>query len=52
MVSKEELRPSIGFTMYAELMNGRAAMIGFICALAIELFTGRGLLDIVAELRG
>lgn len=52
MVSKDDLRPSVGFTMYAELMNGRAAMIGFICALAIELVTGRGLLEIVAQFTG
>jgi hypothetical protein len=27
----------IGFTSYAERLNGRAAMIGFVCALAFEL---------------
>lgn len=51
MAIKDELRPSIGFTMYAELINGRAAMIGFVSALAIELFTGRGLLDLLAQFK-
>jgi hypothetical protein len=33
-----------GFTPQAELWNGRLAMIGFISAIAIELFTHRGVL--------
>ncbi|MEO1404054.1 MAG: hypothetical protein AAFV72_22770 [Cyanobacteria bacterium J06635_1] len=37
-------RPKRGFTDYAERLNGRAAMIGFMALLAIEYFTGRGLL--------
>ncbi len=36
--------PKFGFNDYAERLNGRAAMIGFIIALAIEYFTGEGLL--------
>ncbi len=33
-----------GSTPQAELWNGRLAMIGFISAIAIELFTNQGLL--------
>jgi hypothetical protein len=36
--------PKMGFNTYAERLNGRAAMIGFILAVAIQLFTGKGLL--------
>lgn len=36
--------PKLGFNHYAERLNGRAAMIGFALALAIEYFTGQGLL--------
>ncbi|MBF2002675.1 MAG: hypothetical protein IGS50_00520 [Synechococcales cyanobacterium C42_A2020_086] len=37
--------PKFGFTSYAERLNGRAAMIGFVLTLAIEYFTGQGLLS-------
>jgi Chlorophyll A-B binding protein len=33
-----------GFTASAENLNGRAAMIGFVAALATELLTGQGVL--------
>jgi hypothetical protein len=33
-----------GFTVYAEKLNGRLAMIGFVSLLAIEVLTGHGLL--------
>lgn len=36
--------PKMGFNTYAERLNGRAAMIGFIIAIAIEFVTGKGLL--------
>ncbi|MGY6529788.1 MAG: hypothetical protein ACXITR_07640 [Cyanobacterium sp.] len=36
--------PTFGFNGYAEKLNGRAAMIGFIIALAIEYTTGQGVL--------
>jgi hypothetical protein len=36
--------PKFGFNEYAERLNGRAAMIGFILALGIEYLTGQGLL--------
>jgi hypothetical protein len=37
--------PKFGFNDYAERLNGRAAMIGFIVALAIEYVTGQGILS-------
>ncbi len=37
-------RPKAGFTSYAERLNGRAAMVGFVAVLAIEYFTGKGFL--------
>lgn len=37
--------PKFGFNDYAERLNGRAAMIGFLLILAIEYFTGKGLLS-------
>ena len=36
--------PKFGFNDYAERLNGRAAMIGFVLAIAIEYFSGKGLL--------
>jgi hypothetical protein len=36
--------PKFGFNEYAERLNGRAAMIGFLLTLAIEYFSGQGLL--------
>ncbi len=36
--------PKFGFNEYAERLNGRAAMIGFAIAVAIEYFTGQGVL--------
>ena len=33
-----------GFNASAEIWNGRLAMLGFLIAVAIELFSGRGLL--------
>ncbi len=37
--------PKFGFNDYAEKLNGRAAMLGFLIALAIEYFSGKGLLS-------
>ncbi|MDX2216460.1 MAG: chlorophyll a/b-binding protein [Oculatellaceae cyanobacterium bins.114] len=37
--------PKFGFNDYAERLNGRAAMIGFVIALVIEYVTGQGLLS-------
>jgi hypothetical protein len=36
--------PKFGFNDYAEKLNGRAAMLGFVIALVIEYVTGQGLL--------
>jgi hypothetical protein len=36
--------PKFGFNDYAERLNGRAAMVGFVATLAIEYFTGKGVL--------
>ncbi|NEQ26085.1 MAG: high light inducible protein [Microcoleus sp. SIO2G3] len=33
------LEPAFGWTPYAEVINGRFAMIGFVALVAIELFT-------------
>lgn len=38
-------RPKAGFTSYAERLNGRAAMVGFVAVVAIEYFTGQGFLS-------
>ena len=37
-------QPRYGFNRYAERINGRAAMIGFVIALLVEYFTGEGVL--------
>jgi hypothetical protein len=37
--------PKFGFNDYAERLNGRAAMIGFVLTLLIEYVTGQGLLS-------
>lgn len=37
-------RPKTGFNDYAERLNGRAAMVGFVAVILIELFTGQGFL--------
>jgi hypothetical protein len=39
-----------GFTPYAEMLNGRLAMIGFISLIALELFTGHGIVGVLANL--
>lgn len=36
--------PKFGFNTYAERLNGRAAMIGFLLTLGIEYVTGKNLL--------
>lgn len=42
--------PQAGFTKYAEKLNGRLAMIGFISLLAMEVITGHGLIGFLANL--
>ncbi len=39
-----------GFNEYAEKMNGRLAMIGFVSLLAFEVLTKHGLLDWLGSL--
>jgi hypothetical protein len=39
-----------GFTEYAERMNGRFAMIGFVSLLALEILSKHGFLDILKGL--
>ena len=34
-----------GFTQFAEVWNGRLAMLGFVIAAATEYFTGQGILS-------
>ena len=34
----------IGFTRFAELWNGRLAMVGFLAAVLVEMATGQGIL--------
>ncbi len=37
--------PKYGFNSFAERLNGRAAMAGFLAVLLIEYFTGQGVLS-------
>ncbi|MGB3615175.1 MAG: hypothetical protein WBA10_15385 [Elainellaceae cyanobacterium] len=37
--------PKFGFNDYAERLNGRAAMVGFVATLAIEYISGQSLLS-------
>lgn len=39
------VQPKFGFSEYAERINGRAAMLGFIVTLGIEYVSGQGLLS-------
>lgn len=43
---------STGFTEYAEKMNGRFAMIGFVSLLAIEVLSGHSLIAFVKTFLG
>ncbi|NBD15347.1 MAG: hypothetical protein GVY04_04160 [Cyanobacteria bacterium] len=43
-VTPNTKEPKFGFNQYAERLNGRAAMIGFVALLLIEFLTGKGLL--------
>lgn len=40
-------RPKKGFNRYAEQLNGRAAMIGIVGLVLVELITGKGLLTLL-----
>lgn len=39
-----------GFNQYAEKLNGRLAMIGFVSAIAFEALTGNGILTWLTHL--
>lgn len=39
-----------GLTPYAELLNGRLAMIGFLSLIALEIFTGHGIFGLLTNL--
>jgi hypothetical protein len=45
-----QVNPRTGFTPYAEALNGRLAMIGFILLLALEAFSGQGLIGFLTSL--
>ncbi|CAN8072491.1 unnamed protein product [Agarophyton chilense] len=47
-----EDRPAPGFTVYAERLNGRAAMLGFVATVLIELAGGRGIVPLAQQLLG
>lgn len=40
-------RPKKGFNQDAERLNGRAAMVGMVALVVIELLTGKGLLTLL-----
>jgi hypothetical protein len=42
--------PRVGFTEYAEKLNGRLAMIGFVSLIAVEAITGNGLIGWLTSL--
>jgi hypothetical protein len=44
-VSPKLEEPKFGFNEYAERLNGRAAMIGFLLIVAIEYLTDKGVLS-------
>ena len=48
MYVQEESRA--GFTEYAEKLNGRLAMIGFVSLLALEAITGHGVIGFLSNL--
>ncbi|MEH1932719.1 MAG: high light inducible protein [Nostoc sp.] len=42
--------PRTGFTEYAEQLNGRLAMIGFVSLIALEVLTGHSLIGWLTSL--
>lgn len=42
--------PKTGFTQYAEKLNGRLAMIGFISLISLEAVTGQGIVSWLTSL--
>ncbi|ALB39405.1 MAG: chlorophyll a/b-binding protein [Dolichospermum sp.] len=47
---KVDQTPRVGFTEYAEKLNGRLAMIGFVSLIAVEAITGNGLIGWLTSL--
>ncbi|NJL68136.1 MAG: high light inducible protein [Oscillatoriales cyanobacterium RU_3_3] len=43
---------STGFTKYAEKVNGRFAMIGFVSLLATEILTGHSFIGLLKDILG
>ncbi|WP_017318808.1 high light inducible protein [Mastigocladopsis repens] len=39
-----------GFTPYAEMLNGRLAMFGFVSLIGLEVFTGHGIFGLLTSL--
>ena len=42
---KDNFEPRYGFVNYAEIWNGRLAMLGIVIGLSTELLTGQGILE-------
>ena len=42
--------PQAGWTPYAETLNGRLAMLGFVALLIQEVLTGHGIVGFIANL--
>ena len=43
-IAPSPVEPSFGWNLYAEQVNGRFAMVGFVLLLLLELVTGQDLL--------
>ncbi|MGL5807463.1 MAG: chlorophyll a/b-binding protein [Xenococcaceae cyanobacterium] len=43
--------PRMGFTEYAELLNGRLAMIGFTSLLIVEILTKHNFIETLSKLQ-